>query len=145
MVRAVRALLGVTGVATAVYGVRLLLEQGGGNLRATLSWLVGGVLLHDAVIGPAVIAMTAAVVLVSGRHLPAPAIVGAVVVGTVSVVAVPVLGRFGARADNPTLLDRHYVIGWTVLVGLTCAAVALALLRERRSRGGDHGARAGRG
>ena len=35
----------------------------------------------------------------------------------VTLVAVPVLGRFGARADNPTLLDRDYVAGWLVLAG----------------------------
>ena len=41
----------------------------------------------------------------------APAVAGLVVLGSVTLLAIPVLGRFGARADNPTLLDRHYGVG----------------------------------
>ena len=35
-----------------------------------------------------------------------------VVLRTVTVTAIPVLGPWGARPDNPTLLDRNYVAGW---------------------------------
>ncbi len=41
----------------------------------------------------------------------APAVVGCVVLGSVTLLAVPVLGRFGERSDNPTLLDRNYTAG----------------------------------
>ena len=80
--------------------------------------------------------LLAAVVL---RVLPAsaraPAIVGFVVLGSVTLLAVPVLGRFGARPDNVTLLDRHYVVGWLVFAALTVAAVVVASVV--RSRGAD--------
>ena len=45
-------------------------------------------------------------------RLRAPAAAAFVVLGSVTLLAIPVLGRFGARPDNPTLLDRHYVAGW---------------------------------
>ena len=48
------------------------------------------------------------------RAARAPAVVGFVVLGSVTLLAVPVLGRFGARPDNATLLDRDYVVGWVV-------------------------------
>jgi hypothetical protein len=64
---------------------------------------------------------------------------GLVVLGSVTLLAVPVLGRFGARPDNPTLLDRNYAAGWVVLAAATAAGVVLAAYlgrrRERRHRG----------
>jgi hypothetical protein len=67
------------------------------------------------------------------RAARAPAVVGFVVLGTLTLLAVPVLGRFGARADNPTLLDRSYWAGWLVLAALTLVAVlAATLVRSRR-------------
>ena len=48
------------------------------------------------------------------RSVRAPAAVALVVLGSVTLLAVPVLGRFGARPDNPTLLDRDYSAGWLV-------------------------------
>jgi hypothetical protein len=81
------------------------------------------------------------------RPVPPAVTAGAVVLATVTVVAVPVLGRFGARADNPTLLDRNYVLGWLALATLTVvfsgASAALAAARSR-TEGGDDGASAGR-
>jgi hypothetical protein len=58
-----------------------------------------------------------------------------VVWGGVTLMAVPVLGRFGARPDNPTLLDRPYLGTWVALSVVTLAVVATAgALRARRGR-----------
>ena len=66
----------------------------------------------------------------------APAAVALVVVGTLTVVAVPVLGRFGAREDNATLLDRPYLGSWLVLLAVAALAVAVAgVVRSRRGAG----------
>ena len=46
-----------------------------------------------------------------------------VVLGPLTLIAVPVLGRFGAKADNPTLLDRPYWLGYAVVVGLVLLLV----------------------
>jgi hypothetical protein len=138
--RTTRIVLGLIGVAAAVQGIRLLLAQGGDNLWAAATWLVGGVILHDAVLGPLMILLATGAALALRRQLPSAVIVGMVVLGTVTVVAIPVLGRFGARADNATLLDRDYTVGWLVLAGLTLLGVGLALLHERRTtKGGVRG------
>ena len=76
-------------------------------------------------------------VAVGARVVPggfrAPAAAGLVVLGTVTLLAVPVLGRFGARPDNPTLLDRHYTLGWLVLAAVVLLAVVVAGLVRRNS------------
>ncbi len=52
--------------------------------------------------------------------------------GGVTLTAVPVLGRFGARADNPTRLNRHYVGGWVAFTVLITAATAASARLHRR-------------
>jgi hypothetical protein len=127
----IRLGLAGVGLAVAAYGARLLLADGLDDLASTLKWLVGGVIVHDGILAPA----TIGVVFVASRFLPAwargPATGGLVVLGTVTIAAVPVLGRFGARADNPTLLDRNYVGGWLVFVGLVAVGVAVAAVVRR--------------
>jgi hypothetical protein len=134
--RAVRALLTLAGLAVAGYGCWLLVDTGLDNVRATLTWLIGGVIAHDALLAPA----TIGVVFVAARFLPSwsrgPATVGLVVLGTVTIAAIPVLGRFGALADNPTLLDRNYVGGWLVFAGIVVIGVVAASI-ARRPRGAE--------
>lgn len=130
----IRALLLAGGAAAGAYGAVLLLRLGGHNLVETLKWLVGGVVLHDALIGPLVVIVAAVAARLARGKVPAPVTVGALVLASVTLVAVPVLGRFGHRADNTTLLDRSYGIGWFAFAGLTLLVVAVALVRGRLSR-----------
>jgi hypothetical protein len=142
-----RIALGGLGISAAAYGAVELLDLGFDNLRAAAIWLVGGVVLHDGVLAPLTIAACVVAGMLWRRPVPAAVTSGVVVLATVTVVAVPVLGRFGARADNPTLLDRNYVLGWLALATLTVvvsgASVARAAARAR-TKGGDDGASAGR-
>lgn len=127
---ALRVALGAVGLAAATYGLMMLDDRGPENLRAVVTWLVAGVILHDAVLAP----LTILVCPVGARVLPgrfrAPVAGGLLVVGSVTLLAVPVLGRFGARSDNPTLLDRDYTTGWLVMAGLTLVTM-MALARRR--------------
>lgn len=128
--RVLRWVLGATGVLAAAYGGWLLLARP--HLLEIALWLAGGVLVHDALLAPLVLGLT----LLGTRLLPgwlrAPAAVALVVLGSVTLLAVPVLGRFGARADNPTLLDRPYLLGWLLLAALVLAACLAWGLRARR-------------
>ena len=140
----IRGLLGLVGVGGAAYGGWLLHDRGWENFVAAGTWLVGGVVLHDGVLAPVVLL----VCLVGTRLLPpvvrGPAAAGLVVLGSVTLLAVPVLGRFGARPDNPTLLDRDYALGWVVLAALTLAGVAVATyVGARDTRRGSRGPGAG--
>lgn len=128
-----RAVTGVVGVLLVAYGVVLLLtRQEPDQVASAGVWLAAGVVLHDAVLAPLVLAAGFA----GARLLPAqargPAAAGLVVLGSVTLLAVPVLGRFGARSDNPTLLDRPYGTGWLLLAGLVFATVVGASVVRSR-------------
>jgi hypothetical protein len=133
---AARLAVGAPGVLAGAYGGYLLLtRQDASDHVATAAWLVAGVVLHDGVLAPLSIALVG----LGARLLPtaarAPVVVGLVVLGAVTLLAIPVLGRFGAKPDNPTLLDRAYGPGWAVLAGLCLLVVLLATaLRVRASR-----------
>jgi hypothetical protein len=132
-VRPTRWVVGGLGVALASYGGWLALtRQDLLQLVEAALWLGGGIALHDGLVAGLVIAAA----VVGRRVLPepwhAPATLALVVWGTVSVMAIPVLGRFGARPDNPTLLDRPYLAAWLSLTALTVAAVVVSgVLRSR--------------
>ena len=132
-VSAVRWVVGGLGVLVGVYGAWLMLsrEDLAGILDVAL-WLAAGVVLHDAVLSAVLLVLG----LLTVRLLPAsvrgPVAAGVVVLGTVTIMAVPVLGRFGATPLNPTLLDRPYVAGWFVLAGLVALAVVVGVLLRRR-------------
>ena len=131
----VRVLVGGLGVLVGSYGAWLLLtRQDTDALISAVIWLGAGVVLHDFVLAPLVLLL----LYVGARVLPARvrrvATVGVVVLGTATLFAIPVLGRFGARPDNPTLLDRNYVLGWLVLAGLTLLCVVVAALVGSRRR-----------
>jgi hypothetical protein len=129
---AVRAAFGTFGLGAGTYGLVLLIKTGLGNVADALPWLVGGVIAHDALLAPA----TIVVVVISTRLLPAslrgPAAVGMIVLSSLTLLAIPVLGRFGARPDNPTLLDRDYTAGWLVVAAITAAGVVVGAVLRRR-------------
>ena len=135
-----RVLIGGIGLAVAAYGVWLLLGDDLADLVTIAVWLAAGVVLHDFVLVP----LTLGVSWLGGRLLPegsrAPAAGGLVLLGTLTLLAVPVLGRWGANADNATILDRHYGLGWLAVAGLTIMGVLLVVV-ARRGRSGGPGAR----
>jgi hypothetical protein len=129
-----RLLLGGLGVVVGAYGAWLLLStQDRDQLVSAATWLVAGVVLHDGVLAPLVLLVLA----LGGRLLPAayraPAAVGLVVLGSLTLLAVPVLGAFGRQVHNPSLLDRHYWLGWLGVAGLVVLAVVAAGERRRRT------------
>jgi len=144
-----RFALGVLGSAGGLYGTFLMLSRQDPAAWLEVGiWFGAGVVLHDFVLAPLV--LLAAVVL--GRILPSAArpaaIVGLVVLGSVTLLAVPVLGGFGVKADNPTLFDRNYLLGWAVLALLVGVGVGVGtwLHARRTSQAGraGHGTRARR-
>ena len=132
--RAARLLVAGLGVVVAAYGVVLTLTRlEPGQLLELGVWLAAGVLVHDVLVAGTVLLAAS----VGGRVLPAawraPAALALVVWGSVTLMAVPVLGRFGARPDNPTLLDRPYLPAWAAATVLTVLVVSVGgLVAARR-------------
>jgi hypothetical protein len=123
-----RLLIGLLGVAATAYGAWLLLAEDPADLVHAAVWLVAGVVLHDFVLVP----LTLAAGWVAARLLPPSlrgrAVAGLVVLGTLTLVAVPVLGGWGANTDNPTILDRDYLAGWSVVAAVIGVAVVTSVL-----------------
>ncbi|GGR47275.1 hypothetical protein J2S40_003805 [Nocardioides luteus] len=137
--RLARGGLVLVGTAGMAYGAWLLLSrQDLGQIAEVVVWLAAAVVIHDGLLAPAVLGLG----WVGGRLLPRPVARGAVTVlvllGPILLVAVPVVGRFGAKADNPTLLDRDYVQGLVAVAVLcVCAGVAVALGELRSPQRAD--------
>jgi hypothetical protein len=132
--RTLRLTLGAAGVVLVLVGVYLLLARGPRNLVATVVWLAGGVVAHDALLAPVVVLLGVALLPRLPPWSRGPAVAGFVVLLTVTLTAVPVLGRFGAKPDDPWLLPRSYGALWLGLALLVVAVVvAAALLRRHRS------------
>ena len=136
-----RLLLGALGVAVATYGGWLLLQEDLSDLVDTAVWLAGGVVLHDFVLVPLTLLLGLALVRLLPANLRAPVGGGLVVLGTVTLMAVPVLGGWGANADNPTILDRNYPVGWLVVAGVTMLVVVVTIVLRAGGRSGGPGAR----
>ena len=131
--KALRLLLGATGVVLIVVGAVFLSGDRFGDLVGVGAWLAGGVVAHDAVIGPLVIVVGALGVPLLPSAFRAPVVVGLVVLMTVTLMAVPVIGRFGAKADDHGLLNRPYVALWLVFAALVVVAVLISSWVRRRS------------
>jgi hypothetical protein len=129
-----RFLIGTLGIAAAAYGLVLLVSHGLGDLMAAVIWLAAGVVLHDFVLVPLTLGVCWLAMRVAPPGRRAPFAVGLIVLGSLTVLAIPVLGRFGARPDNATLLDRDYTAGWLVVAGLTLAAVVAGVVVSARTR-----------
>ncbi len=127
-----RLLLGAAGGVLVAVGVMRFVETGRADMVDAVWWLGGGVVGHDVLLSPLTLLLGLAVV----RLLPPWARGGAaaafVVLGSVTLLAVPVLGRFGASPGNPTLLDRDYWTGWLVFAATVVAAAGGWALAERR-------------
>jgi len=132
-----RILLAGLGALAGAYGVFLLLSrQEPAQVVNAAVWLASAVVLHDLVLAPVVLGLVAAGARVTPAAARVPVAAALVVLGAATLLAVPVLGRFGARSDNPTLLDRDYTAGWFALAGLVLlATVVSTLVRSRRQQG----------
>jgi hypothetical protein len=134
--RTARVLLVVAGVLLATYGGWLLLSrQTFAQIEEVAVWAVVGVVLHDAVVAPLALAAGWSAARLLPRTLASAAALILLVIGTLSIVAVPVLVHGTAPQGNATLLDRNYFLGWTTLVVvIIVTGLGGAWLGRRRGR-----------
>ena len=102
-----------------------------------LRWIAGSLILHDAIIAPAILVAGVAL----SRLLPTAIRAGMqatlAVCAVVVVMSVPVLKAAGRRVDNPSLLPHDYpqnlaIVIAVILTGGTLLTVARAV-RARRA------------
>ncbi|MGL5931201.1 MAG: hypothetical protein ACRCY8_19900 [Dermatophilaceae bacterium] len=144
-VAVLRGTLAVVGAAGVAYGILLLGRLDPGQVVDVARWVAGGIVVHDGLIAPLVVTFGALVAARAPGRLRMPLVRALVVLGPLTLVAVPVLGRFGAKPDNPTLLDRPYLTGYGVIVAGVLLLTALDAVRRSRRRSPAHrAARRGR-
>ena len=114
--RAARLAVGALGAAGVLWGAWLLSDDGADKLRSTALWLVGVVVLHDAVLAPIVVVIG----VVAARTLErrAVAAVAFLIWGTLTLAVANVLSGVGGKPDMASLLNRPYMSAWLVLSGV---------------------------
>lgn len=117
------------GLAIVAFGlVGLLNDPRGGSLTSWVTFLLGGLLLHDGLFAPLVVIASLIAWWVLPRRARPAIQATAVVAGTVVLVAIPVVGRWGRLAGNPSLLPRDYAAGLAVAIGVIATLGALAVV-----------------
>ncbi len=105
------------------------------------TWVIGAALVHDLVVLPIVLLVGLALSTFLHRGWRGPARAALVIVAIVAAATWPTVARYGARADNPSVLPldaaRHLAV---IAVGAFGAATVAALVGRRRShRTSGHG------
>ncbi|MEU2448503.1 hypothetical protein ABZ605_00320 [Streptomyces sp. NPDC012765] len=139
--RTVRYAVGGLGLVVTAFGGFLLVREPG-PWRIAL-WLAGGVLVHDALVAPLVIAV-AALAAAAGVRLRGVPRAALIVAGSLTVIALPPLLRPSGVANATVLpLDypRNWLLSMAVLAALTAGYVAArgAVRRVARRRGAAPG------
>ena len=135
--RAVRLGLGFLGIAAIVWGGWLLRDDGIDRLRSTAAWLIGVVVLHDAVLAPVVVALGVVATKVLPQRHRAVAAVAFLVWGTLTLAVANVLSGVGGKPGMDSLLHRPYLSAWLALTGLVTATAVVAALMKGRHRPTD--------
>jgi hypothetical protein len=130
--RTVRGLLVIAGVGFGLWGLWLMRGFTSDQLISAVTWLAGGVILHDAVLAPVTVLLGVAAARLLPRQALAIAAIAFLVWATVTVAVANVLIGQGGKPDNDTVLDRPYVLSWFVFTGLLAGAALIVAGRRRR-------------
>ena len=133
--RLARVLLLLTGVGFGLWGVWLMRDFTSEQLVSMGTWLVGGVILHDAVLAPVTVLLGVVAARALPRRTRAVAAIAFLVWATLTVAFANVLSGQGGKPDNDTVLHRPYVLSWVVLS--VAIAVSASVVAHRRRRVAD--------
>lgn len=129
-VRVVRIVLIAVGAIVAWHGISLLLDMHFVDLRSVVFWFAGGIIVHDGIFAPLCVAFGFA----GRRVLPptwwAPVVCGGVCTVTLLALAVPVIARHGAVADNASVLDQNYGAGLVTALLLVWVITGFAVWKR---------------
>ena len=112
-----------------VYAIIELASKSGtaGSVR-TGEWLIGGLLTHDLVIAPLIIATVWATCRALPARVRAPVCAGVLGTALVITIGAPALLGYGHRPDNPTVHPLDYTTAVLTAVTIVWTAVLLVTL-----------------
>ena len=127
-----RALLILTGIGFGLWGLWLMRDFTRQQLTSEGFWLAGGVVLHDAVLAPVVVAIGFVASRVLPGHFRSSTATAFLLWGTLTIAFLPTLSGKGGKVGNHTILGKPYVLSWLILTAvLIVGAVVAARLRRR--------------
>ena len=136
----------VVGWAAILFGaLDYVAKRGTDDAIAVVTWVIGGNLFHDLFVVPVVMIVGVALAWLVREPWRTPIRAGVIASACVVVVAIPLLGGYGRKANNPTVLPLDYPSAVLTAVGIVWALAAgwLAVRLVRRHRRLD-GARSNR-
>ena len=131
--RAIRGALLALGVAGGLWGVWLMRDFTSPQLISVGSFLVGGVILHDAVLAPVTVGLGVLAARLLPNHFRAAAGIAFLIWGTLTLAFFNVLSGQGGKPDNMTVLNRPYALSWLALTGVLAGVMVAAAVRRRQA------------
>lgn len=125
----------VIGLAIAGFGLGGLLTAD--FLGSTGSWAVyffGGLLVHDLLIAPFVVVVSATLLFVTGRRSRPVVQATAILIGVLTLASLPVLLGEGKLVSNPSLLPHDYARNLALVLVIVVIAAAIGIFRVSRRR-----------
>jgi hypothetical protein len=102
-------------------------RRGTADLVRLGEWVVGGNVVHDVVLVPAALLVTWLVARVVREPWRTPLLAGLGATACILLVSVPLLGGYGRKAGNPSLLPLDYPSAVGTAVGIVWVGAALWL------------------
>jgi hypothetical protein len=121
----------VVGWSVMAYGVWGFIGHVGRPVD-TARWIVGTLLVHDALVAPAAAGVGLVVAAVVPQRGRGPIAAGLAATGVVLAFSYPLLRGFGRRADNPSILPLDYTRNVVLVVTGVWVVAALSWLARRR-------------
>lgn len=133
-----RVVLAGAGLLLGLFGVfRLLTQVPLSDLMFLALWLVGALIVHDAILSPAILGLgtiTARVPPRARRYLQGALIAG----GAVTVIALPMIYRAHRQPAVKAILEQNFVANLAWLLGAIGVAAVLGyvvrLVRDHRPK-----------
>jgi hypothetical protein len=129
-----RWIFALAGLGALAWGAWLAVDVAAGHdsIQAA-AWFIGGPLVHDGLVAPAVGLGGLVLTRVLPQKWRAPIAVGATLSGVLALLSVPLLWRPFGVAANPGLHDGNYALGLAIALAVVWAGVVTAgVLRTRK-------------